>query len=143
MVSSTACLRILGAGLTAWIATEAEAQTLTKFPPDIVMECHETGTSKVSRRCEYQCFSIPRPADGPISTWPSIAWNFEKIEFFSKPGRDSENWLIAVRGRNREDAWLEIRTFFVTIGTGHLCNYVGARPGTGIPGAEVILAKYY
>jgi hypothetical protein len=125
------------------ISGAAQAQNNTKFTPDIVMDCIETKTSKPSSRCVYQCFSIPRPTDGPISIWPPIAWVFERLEFFSKPGRESENWLVSVNGRPQSSAITRNSKFFITIGTAFLCTYTEGPEIVGGQPTEVRLTKYY
>ncbi len=132
-----ACLAV------ASVSAPANAQNLTNFAPDIVMECFETNTGERSSRCSYQCYTIPRPQDGPISSWPSIIWLFERIEFFSKSGRQSENWLIAVRGRPQSPAIKANSVFFITVGTSFLCTYTPSLPSAGVEPTEVRMSKYY
>lgn len=124
-------------------SSAALAETNTKFPPDVVMECIEPKTGKLSSQCEFRCFTIPRPADGPTSSWPSIVWLFERLEFFSKPGRESENWLVSIKGRVQSPAIHTNSKFFITIGTAFLCVYSEGTQPLGAEPIEVRLTKYY
>lgn len=118
------------------------AENLTRFEPDVVMECRATATGDKSSLCKWQCFTIPRPQNNQISTWPDIAWNFERLEFFSKPGRESENWLVVVKGRTHLSPPGPNEIFFVTVGQSFLCTYKGTEPNRP-DSADVRLVKYY
>jgi len=77
-----------------------------------------------------------------MSAWPAITWNFERLEFFSKPSRESENWLVAIKGRSSSPAIHHNSVFFVTIGHSYLCVYQGTEAGKPNT-VEVKMIKYY
>lgn len=134
-----ACMTL---GLALPMSQPTAAQNLTSFVPDVVMECRSSVDGKPSDQCSYTCFTIPRPADNAISTWPPIRWKFARLEFFSKQGRESENWLVAIKGRSDSIAITANTTFFITLGHSFLCVYDGNEPGKP-NSVEVKLVKYY
>jgi hypothetical protein len=126
----------------SWLRGYRERAKPHSLYPDIVMECRDKATQNFSSLCTYQCFTIPRPTDTALSGWPPITWQFERLEFFSKAGRESESWLIAIRGRTSSPAITDNTVFFITLGHSFLCTYHSS--SSGHPGtAEVRLVKYY
>lgn len=122
------------------------AQNLTRFTPDVVLECRDTTTNALRYNCEFTCFALgasqiaqppaplavtpaplpptssPPPSNPPRPGRPSplppividpqhvtqstvsyppggkLVWQFERLEFFSKVGHNSENWLLVLKG---------------------------------------------
>lgn len=114
--------------------------TLTKFTPDVVIECK--GNPGETPICALNCFNMSTSsASQPNPNVPTIL--FQRLEFFSKPGRESENWLVAVSGRIESPAIPNNSTFFMTIGRSHTCVYnARERPSGGKP-YVIELTKYY
>jgi len=118
------------------------AQNLTSFTPDIVMECREHVGGKISDSCQYSCLPIPRPPNDSMNTWPPVVWRFERLEFFSKAGRESESWLIAMKGRTDSPAIHKNAVSFLTLGHSYLCQMAGS-PEDSNPVVDVLMTKYY
>ena len=130
-------MRFAVAAMFCWLGLfSAEAQNLTKFTPDIVMDCWDPKAKMPKSDCMYICYTIPTPASGSISVWPAITWYFDRMEFFSRSGKESENWLIAMRGR-RNLSVIPDKVQFFTQGHGNHCTHEAPE------NLEVRLIKYY
>jgi hypothetical protein len=125
------------------IALPCLAQNLTQFTPDVVMECRDSQSGNLMNNCTYLCWTVPTPANNAMASWPSISWNFERMEFFSKPDHQSESWLIAMKGRLQSPAIKTDTISFLTLGRSYLCTYTGTEVVPGRPNSVVKLVKYY
>ncbi|MBI3700584.1 MAG: hypothetical protein HY242_09110 [Afipia sp.] len=94
---------ILRAALAAVVLfsgiNSGNAENLTAFEPSIALECRDAKVpANKKHNCEYRCFALggQTPAANPASGVSVYA--FERIEFFSKAGQNSEQWLIVLKG---------------------------------------------
>lgn len=127
MIRFTVCIFSSICLMTTFVA----AQDLTKFEPDIVLECQNSKSNQVALGCNFGCFKLTDTA-GP----PGIGWLFERLEFYAREHHPSENWVVALKGR-RTSPNSPVAIEYFTIGQANVCSYH--------PNGDhaVIMTKYY
>ncbi len=195
----------LGAALLLWSLFPiniCNAQTLTRFTPDVVLECRDTASNALRYNCEFTCFALgafqiaqppaplavtpaplpptssPPPSNPPRPGHPSplppividpqhvtqstvsyppggkLVWQFERLEFFSKVGHDSENWLLVLKGL--DGSYIAppptqvtppsmqssptppvLQKIFITLGRSYMCTYESKS------GSTIDMSKYH
>jgi hypothetical protein len=131
-----------------------------EFTADIELRCRDAKTHDAKHSCEVRCFALGTSAADKFL----FSYNFERLQFYSEAGRNSEHWLVALTGRQGPDPVLTpppttiappgtpppplvppppipapftLDKIFLTLGRNYFCQYAPAS------GSEVKLVKYY